>query len=153
MGLSFSVPDGVSYPPTLENIFKELSTDISGFKTPKSGNLTKWTEQGVLLLNAALTVRYKQKETHLKLWKSFTDTVIQLLSEKSDTPITFMLWGNFAKGKKDFIKNQSKHLILTATHPSPLGANKGGWFGNKHFSKCNEFLVKNKMQPIDWKLD
>lgn len=152
MGLSFSVQDGVKIPPSLENIFKELSTDILGFKSPKSGNLTKWAEQNVLLLNAALTVRYKQKESHLKIWKSFTDTIIQLISESSETPIVFMLWGNFAKGKKPFIVNQSKHLILEAAHPSPLSANKAGWFGNKHFSKCNEFLAKNKMTPIDWSL-
>lgn len=153
MGLSFSVHDGVKIPPSLENIFKELLTDIPEFKSPKSGNLTKWAEQDVLLLNAALTVRYKQKESHLKIWKSFTDTIIQLISETSETPIVFMLWGNFAKGKKTFIMNQSKHLILESVHPSPLSANKGGWFGNKHFSKCNKFLIKNKIQPIDWNLD
>lgn len=152
MGLSFSVQDGVKHPPTLENIFRELSTDINDFKIPQSGNLTKWAERGVLLLNSALTVRYKQKETHMKIWKPLTDAIIQLISEKSRTPIVFMLWGNFAKGKKDFIKNQSKHLILEAVHPSPLSASRSGWFGCKHFSKCNDFLIQNKITPIDWNL-
>jgi uracil-DNA glycosylase len=152
MGLSFSVPDGIKIPPSLVNIYKELSTDIKGFKSPKSGNLTKWAENGVLLFNAALTIRCKQKESHLTIWKPFTDAVIRLISEKSDEPIVFMLWGNFAKGKKPLIAKPSRHLILEATHPSPLGAVKGGWFDCKHFSKCNEFLTKNKITPIDWLL-
>jgi len=152
MGLSFSVPQGVKIPPSLENIFKELSTDIKGFISPTSGDLTKWAEQGVLLLNSALTVRYKQKTSHMKLWKTFTDTIIQLISEKSDTPIVFMLWGLFSKGKKPLIANKSKHFILEASHPSPLSANKGGWFGNKHFSQCNTFLIRSKITPIDWNL-
>lgn len=152
MGLSFSVPDGIKYPPTLENIFKELTTDIAGFKIPNSGNLTKWANQGVLLLNAALTVRYKQKESHIKLWKTFTDTILQLITQISDTPIVLMLWGSFAKGKKSQINQPQRHLILEANHPSPLGANQGNWFGCKHFSQCNDFLIKNNIQPIDWNL-
>ncbi len=157
MGLSFSVPKGVKYPPTLTNIFTELSTDISGFTIPKSGDLTKWAKQDILLLNTALTVRYKQKESHLKQWKAFTDTVIQLIAQKAEKAVVFMLWGNPAKAKKklipsDKIKN-GKVLVLEATHPSPLGANQGGWFGCKHFSQCNEFLQKNKLTAIDWKLD
>jgi uracil-DNA glycosylase len=152
MGLALSVPDGVKIPPSLINVFTELSTDITGFVAPQSGNLTKWATEGVLLLNTALTIRYKQKESHMKLWQDFTDTLVKLISQKSDTPIVFMLWGNYAKGCKKNISNINKHLILGATHPSPLGSNQGGWFGCKHFSKCNDFLIKNKMEPIDWKL-
>jgi uracil-DNA glycosylase len=152
MGLSFSVPDGVKKPPTLVNIFTELSTDLSGFVEPKSGNLIKWNNRGVLLLNTALTVRYKQKESHLKHWKKFADTLIKLISAKSKKPLVFMLWGAFAKAQKKQISNVSKHLVLEATHPSPLGANQGGWFGCKHFSKANDFLTKNKIGAIDWNL-
>jgi len=151
-GLSFSVPDGVKVPPSLDNIFKELSTDVPGFKIPKSGNLTKWASQGVLMLNASLTVRYQQKEGHMKLWKAFTDAIIQLISEKSETPVAFILWGAFAKGKKALIVQQSKHLVIEGTHPSPLGANQGGFFGGKYFSKTNEFIVKHNIKPIDWLL-
>ena len=149
MGLSFSVQDGVSIPPSLKNIFTELSTDITGFTIPSSGNLTKWAQQGALLLNAALTVRLGQKASHIKLWKSFTDTVIHLISEKSKTPIVYMLWGNFAKGKKILIVDQLKCLILEAAHPSPLSA-KNGFFGCHHFSKCNDYLIEHKMSPIEW---
>ncbi len=152
MGLSFSVPKGVKLPPTLVNIFKELETDITGFKTPASGDLTQWAQQGVLLLNTALTVLHGKKEAHLKLWKDFTSEIIRLISAKSPTPVVFMLWGNPAKEKEKVISNASKHLILKATHPSPLGANQGGWFGCKNFSQCNTFLTKNKLTPIDWKL-
>lgn len=150
MGLSFSVPDGVKIPPSLINIFKELSTDITGFKPPTSGDLTHWAESGVLLFNAALTIRCKQKESHLKIWKPLTDTIIQLITERSETSIVFMLWGSFAKNKKSLIQNQNTHLILEATHPSPLGANQGGWFGCRHFSQCNQFLIKHNIQPINW---
>lgn len=152
MGLSFSIPTGVKFPPSLDNIFQEISTDIEGFMIPKSGDLTPWAEQGVLLLNSALTVRYKYKLSHMKIWKNFTDTIIQMISQKSPKPVVFMLWGNFAKEKKSLIANPSRHSILEATHPSPLGANKGGWFGCKHFSKCNDFLIKNRIKTIDWKL-
>jgi uracil-DNA glycosylase len=152
MGLSFSVPDGVKLPPTLVNIYKELETDLTGFKAPKSGNLTQWAQQGVLLLNTALTVLHGKKEAHLKMWKDFTSEIIRLISVKSPTPVVFMLWGAPAKEKEKVISNVSKHLILKATHPSPLGANQGGWFGCKHFSQCNTFLTKNKLTPIDWKL-
>jgi len=153
MGLSFSVPIGVKPPPSLDNIFKELSTDIADFKIPNSGDLTKWAQQGVLLINASLTVRYKQKESHIKIWKPFTDTLIQLLSEKTETPVVFCLWGNFAKNKKALINNQDQHLILEAVHPSPLGANKGGWFNCKHFSQCNSFLTEHHMEAINWHLE
>jgi uracil-DNA glycosylase len=155
MGLSFSVPDEVKCPPSLTNIFKELSSDIKDFNVPKSGNLSSWASNGVLLLNTALSVRYKQKESHLKMWKLFTNAVIELISSKSQTPIVFMLWGSPAKSRRVEIEKydiNKGHLILEATHPSPLGANQGGWFGCKHFSKCNDFLTKNGIDIIDWKL-
>lgn len=148
MGLSFSVPDGVSKPPTLLNIFKELADDIVDFKIPNSGNLTSWANQGVILWNSALTVRYKQKESHLKYWEDFTNQFLKSLSSKHK--LVVMLWGGFAKKKKSSVMNQSKHLILEATHPSPLGANNGGWFGCKHFSKANKFLIDNQITPIKW---
>jgi uracil-DNA glycosylase len=152
MGLSFSVPDGVKVPVTLVNIFEELKTDLESFKIPKSGNLTKWSQEGIFLLNTALTVRYKQKETHLTMWRDFTNTIIELISEMSPTPIVFMLWGSHAKDRRKLIQKSSYHLILEATHPSPLGANKGGWFGSKHFSQCNQFLKKNELGEINWSL-
>lgn len=151
MGLSFSVPDGIKIPPSLLNIFKELKTDIPGFTIPKSGNLTEWAEKGVLLLNAALTVRHKKSEAHMNIWKGFTDRIIELISTKSEHPVVFMLWGLFAKRKQNLI-NTSKHIILTSNHPSPLSANKGGWFGSKHFSKANEELKKIGIDEIDWSL-
>lgn len=155
MGLSFSVQPGVKIPPSLVNIFQELSTDIDGFQVPLSGDLTAWAQQGVLLLNTALTVRHGHKESHIKLWKPLTDYLIQSISQHSDTPIVFMLWGNHAKGKQDLIydqASQSGHLILTAAHPSPLSANKGGWFGCHHFSQCNAFLIQHGLDPIRWQL-
>jgi len=156
MGLAFSVPDGVKIPPTLVNIYKELSTDIKGFDIPLSGNLTQWAHQNTLLLNTSLTVRHEQKESHLKLWKPFTDAILHLISETTPTPIVFMLWGAFAQGKKPQIMGENdtapcRHLILEAAHPSPLSAYRG-WFGCKHFSQCNNFLISHQMTPINWSL-
>jgi uracil-DNA glycosylase len=151
MGLAFSVAKGVKIPSSLINIFKELETDLGTFKKPLSGDLTKWAQQGVLLVNSALTVRHQQKATHMAHWRKFTDMIIQLVSERSTTPIVFMLWGNYAKEKIPLIMNAKKHCILSAAHPSGLSAS-GGFFGCKHFSQCNTFLKTNKMTPIDWNL-
>ena len=147
MGLSFSVPDGIKIPPSLMNIYKELNKDI-GMPIPTSGNLTKWANQGVLLLNAVLTVRANEPASHAKIgWMNFTDDVIQLLSnEKKD--LVFLLWGNFAQQKQMYI-DATKHKILKAAHPSPFSAHNG-FFGCKHFSATNEYLVKHHLNPIDW---
>jgi uracil-DNA glycosylase len=147
MGLSFSVPDGVKAPPSLMNIFKELHKDI-GMPIPSSGNLTAWAKQGVLLLNAVLTVRANEPASHAKIgWTKFTDDVIlSLCSQK--TGLVFILWGNFAQEKIKLI-DSSKHKILKAAHPSPFSA-YNGFFGCKHFSAANEYLVKNNIDPIDW---
>jgi uracil-DNA glycosylase len=146
-GLSFSVPDGVAPPPSLINIFKELNTDI-GMPIPRSGNLTRWAEQGVLLLNASLTVRANEPMSHAKIgWAEFTDTVITKISaEKND--IVFLLWGKFAQEKQVLI-DETKHLLLKAAHPSPFSADKG-FFGCRHFSKTNGYLVSNGIDPVDW---
>jgi len=147
MGLSFSVPDGIKPPPSLANIFKELNKDI-GMAIPCSGNLTAWAKQGVLLLNAVLTVRANEPASHAKIgWTKFTDDVIQTLSLHK-TGLVFILWGNFAQEKIKLIDN-SKHKILKAAHPSPLSA-YNGFFGCKHFSATNEYLVKNNIDPINW---
>lgn len=147
-GLCFSVPDGISHPPSLVNIFKEVQQDI-GKPYPQSGNLLPWASQGVLLLNATLTVRKGQAGSHQnKGWESFTDVVIEKLSTKK-TGLVFMLWGNYAKQKGKRI-NRDKHLVLVSGHPSPLSANRGFWFGNKHFSKANAFLTSNEKPIIDW---
>jgi uracil-DNA glycosylase len=149
MGLSFSVPDGIKPPPSLINIFKELHTDV-GIPIPKTGNLTKWAEQGVLLLNASLTVRVNEPNSHAKIgWHTFTDAVIQKLSEHRKN-IVFLLWGAFAKQKQVFI-NPGQHLILQTAHPSPFSVEK--FFGCKHFSKTNNYLVYNGIDPINWSLD
>jgi uracil-DNA glycosylase len=147
MGLSFSVPDGIKTPPSLMNIYKELNKDI-GMPIPTTGNLTKWANQGVLLLNAVLTVRANEPASHAKIgWMNFTDDVIQLLSnEKKD--LVFLLWGNFAQQKQMYI-DATKHKILKAAHPSPFSAHNG-FFGCKHFSATNEYLVKHHLNPIDW---
>ena len=147
-GLCFSVPNGVKSPPSLVNVFKELKTDL-GLPIPNSGNLTKWAEQGVLLLNATLTVRENTAGSHQKKgWEIFTDTIIKKLSnEKSG--LVFLLWGNYAKNKIPLI-DANKHHILTAPHPSPLA--RGGFFNCKHFSKTNEFLRKNGQKEIDWQI-
>ncbi len=149
MGLSFSVPDGIHPPPSLVNIFKELQSDV-GMAIPKSGNLTKWAQQGVLLLNAALTVRAAEPSSHSKTgWHEFTDKVIHKISEGKEH-VVFILWGKYAQEKQVLI-DTSKHLVLKAAHPSPYSADKG-FFGCKHFSKTNEFLVKHKLDPVDWSL-
>ncbi len=148
-GLSFSVPDGVVMPPSLVNIFKEIKNDL-GIPLPSSGNLEYWAEQGVLLLNAILTVRKNEPSSHSKIgWMRFTDAVIQKLSDEKEG-LVFMLWGKFAQDKQVLI-DEGKHHILKAAHPSPFSADKG-FFGCKHFSKTNHFLQKEKKDPIDWKL-
>ncbi len=149
-GLCFSVSDGIKQPPSLVNIFKELHNDLN-LPMPKNGNLEKWANQGVLLLNATLTVRANQAGSHQKQgWEEFTDSVIKKLSEKKDGLI-FLLWGKFAQDKAALI-DHSKHSILKAAHPSPFSANKG-FFGCKHFSKTNEILINNGQSPIDWKIE
>lgn len=149
-GLCFSVPKGVAHPPSLINIFKELVKDI-GCDYPKNGELSCWAKQGVLLLNSTLTVAAGRAGSHQgKGWEAFTDRVIKILSNDYEG-IVFMLWGSYAKQKTKLIDAQ-KHLILTAGHPSPLSANRGYWFGNKHFSQCNEYLISKGKKPIDWKL-
>ncbi|MBN9484060.1 MAG: uracil-DNA glycosylase [Bacteroidetes bacterium 43-93] len=148
-GLSFSVPLGVPPPPSLVNIFKEQHEDL-GIDIPNHGNLEKWAKQGVLLLNAALTVEANKPMSHSKIgWHHFTDDVIRIISEKKDH-VVFMLWGSFAKSKQDLI-DKSKHLVLTAAHPSPLSAHNG-FFGCHHFSKANKWLQDKGMKPIDWAL-
>ena len=150
-GLSFSVNDGIAHPPSLVNIFKELQTDL-GIPYPKSGDLSSWASQGVLLINATLTVRAAEAGSHQKKgWEQFTDYVIKAISsENSD--VVFMLWGGFARKKAKLIDSK-KHLILESGHPSPLSANRGYWFGNQHFSKCNTFLKSKHKSPINWQLD
>ncbi len=148
-GLSFSVPDSVPAPPSLLNIFKELNTDI-GMTIPQSGNLLSWAKQGVLLLNAILTVSANSPGSHRSIgWEQFTDATIKVLSENR-SGLVFMLWGKFAKEKASLI-NPEKHLILKSTHPSPFSANYG-FFGCKHFSKANKFLEDHGVSPIDWRL-
>lgn len=150
-GLCFSVNEGIPHPPSLVNIFKEIETDL-GFAYPKSGNLMPWAKQGILLLNATLTVRAHQAGSHQnKGWEQFTDAVIKLISEKKQNVI-FLLWGGFAKKKKKLI-DISSHSILETGHPSPLSANRGYWFGNKHFSKTNYLLQQVDQSVIDWKLE
>ncbi len=146
-GLSFSVQDPTPLPPSLKNIYKELYEDL-GIEPAKSGDLTKWAKEGVLLLNSTLTVIKDTPNSHSKLgWQPFTDYVIKLLNSK-DTPIVFILWGNFARSKKAFITNP-KHLVIESAHPSPFSA-RYGFFGSKPFSKTNDFLIKNGLKPIDW---
>ena len=147
-GLCFSVNDGIDHPPSLKNIFKELQTDINK-PIPKSGNLISWASQGVLLLNATLTVRAHQAGSHQKKgWETFTDAVIKQLSAEKEG-VVFLLWGGFAK-KKGAKIDQSKHYVLSSGHPSPLSANRGYWFGNKHFSKTNAILKQQSLKKIDW---
>jgi len=148
-GLSFSVPDGIKPPPSLANIFKELQTDI-GMPIPTRGNLDDWAKQGVLLLNATLTVRANEAGSHQKKgWEQFTDTVIKLLSEQK-SGIIFLLWGRFAQDKAQLI-DSSKHHILKAAHPSPFSA-YNGFMGCKHFSKTNEILRSKELTPINWQI-
>ena len=146
-GLAFSVNDGVKIPPSLKNIYKELHDDL-GIEIPKTGNLESWAKEGVLLLNSVLTVEKDKPASHKNIgWETFTDSIIKKLNER-DKPIVFILWGNFAKSKKELITNP-KHLVLTSSHPSPFSVNYG-FFGSKPFSKTNEFLRKNGIKEIDW---
>ena len=146
-GLCFSVNNGIENPPSLNNIFKELKENYN--ITRLNSDLSDWSNQGVLLLNSILSVRRKFPGSHRHIgWETFTDNVIKIISnEKSN--LIFMLWGNYAKNKEKFI-HDNNHLILKSGHPSPLSANKGYWFGNKHFLKCNDFLIKQNMRPIKW---
>jgi len=145
-GLSFSVTDGTPLPPSLQNIFKEIESDL-GVTPPKSGNLQRWADQGVFLLNAVLTVRAGEAASHSKIgWIEFTDAVIRHLSNER-SGIVFMLWGNFAKSKKDLI-DSGKHFILEAAHPSPLA--RGAFFGCRHFSATNNILISQGKEPINW---
>ena len=148
-GLSFSVPDGVPKPPSLVNIFKELKNDL-GIEISQNGNLEKWAAQGVLLLNASLTVRENEPGSHARIgWLQFTDHIIKKISEEKEG-IIFLLWGKFAQEKQSLI-DETKHFVLKAAHPSPYSANNG-FFGCKHFSKTNELLMKQHATPIDWKI-
>ncbi len=147
-GLCFSVPEGVPHPPSLQNIFKEIEDDL-GLAIPQSGTLEAWARQGVFLLNATLTVRAHQAGSHQKKgWEEFTDSVIKTLSQHSKG-LVFMLWGGFAKQKIRLI-DREKHFVLSSGHPSPLSANRGYWFGNKHFSQCNIYLKDQGKTPIQW---
>lgn len=157
-GLCFSVPLGITLPPSLKNIFKELESDLqnsenileSGFRIPKHGHLARWADQGVFLLNTVLTVEEGKPGSHAgRGWESFTDFVIKSISEHRDH-VVFLLWGNYAKTKTSLI-DTAKHTILTAPHPSPLSAHTG-FLGCKHFSKCNQALINHKQTPIDWQI-
>lgn len=150
-GLSFSVQKGVDIPPSLRNIYKELQTDIPGFVIPKHGDLTEWAQQGVLLLNATLTVQAANAGSHQKKgWELFTDTVIKKISDEKHG-VVFILWGNYAQSKSALI-DATKHLVIRSTHPSPLAVSRGGFFGSRPFSKTNEYLVKQGKKPIDWQI-
>lgn len=147
-GLSFSVNDGIASPPSLINIFKEIQDDL-GKPFPRSGNLERWAKQGVLLLNATLTVREASPGSHQgKGWERFTDAVIQCLNDNKSN-LVFMLWGRYAQDKGRII-NPQKHFVLKSKHPSPMSANSGGWFGNKHFSQANNYLRSRGLDEIDW---
>lgn len=147
-GLSFSVADGVAFPPSLQNIFKEIHNDL-GKPIPTTGDLTRWARQGVLLLNATLTVRAHQAASHQRHgWEQFTDAAIKALNADANN-IVFILWGGYARSKASLI-DRSRHLILESVHPSPLSANRGGWFGNHHFSQCNAYLRQHGKEEIDW---
>lgn len=147
-GLCFSVADGIPHPPSLVNIFKEIESDVKK-PYPKSGNLERWARQGVLLLNATLTVRAHEAGSHQgKGWESFTDAVIRTLSEQKEN-IVFLLWGGYAKKKLNLVDG-NRHHVLTSGHPSPLSANRGYWFGNRHFSKCNKIVSDLGNKNIDW---
>ena len=149
-GLSFSVSDGIRKPPSLQNIFKELLTDIPGFKVPVSGNLENWAKQGVLMLNAVLTVQEGLPGSHKVFgWEIFTDALIKLISDNKNN-LVFLLWGNYAISKSSLIDGD-KHLVLTAAHPSPLA--RGAFFGSKHFSKANAYLREKGHTEINWNLE
>ncbi len=147
-GLSFSVQDGVPFPPSLQNIFKEIHDD-TGAPIPTTGNLERWACQGVLLLNATLTVRAHQANSHAQLgWQQFTDAAIRALATQREH-LVYLLWGGYARGKAYMI-NRQHNLVLESVHPSPLSANRGGWFGNHHFSQCNTYLQQHGLEPIQW---
>ena len=149
-GLSFSVKEGIKRPPSLINIYKELFDDL-GYNIVENGSLVKWANEGVLLLNAILTVEKDKAASHSKIgWEEFTDEVIKKVNEK-ETPVVFILWGSFARSKKKFITNK-KHLVIESAHPSPLSV-YNGFFGSRPFSRTNDFLVKNGIKPIDWNLE
>lgn len=148
MGLSFSVPDGIMLPPSLQNIYKEIHSDL-GKPIPTSGDLTRWAKQGVLLLNATLTVRAHEANSHQSLgWQNFTDAAIETINTHREH-IVFMLWGGFARLKKRLI-DTNRHCIIESVHPSPLSANRGGWFGQHQFSRCNAYLKQYGLGEIDW---
>jgi uracil-DNA glycosylase len=148
-GLCFSVNDSVKIPPSLRNIFREMNTDLESIFFPTTGNLEVWAKQGVLLLNASLTVRKDNPNSHKHLkWNLFTDAVIQKISEEKEN-VVFMLWGSFAQ-KKGAKIDRTKHLVLESGHPSPMSANQGKWFGNKHFSQANEYLKSHNLGMIEW---
>ncbi|MBP1666195.1 MAG: uracil-DNA glycosylase [Bacteroidetes bacterium] len=147
-GLCFSVRERIEFPPSLINIFKEIETDL-GIPQPSSGDLTRWARQGVLLLNATLTVRAHQAGSHQKKgWEEFTDYVIKVLNNEKNN-LVFFLWGAYAQKKGESI-DRSRHLVLESVHPSPLSASKG-FFGNRHFSRCNDYLITKGIEPIDWR--
>ena len=149
-GFSFSVQKGIKTPPSLLNIYKELHDDL-GLYIPNNGNLIKWANQGVLLLNSTLTVRAHQANSHKDIgWTILTDNIIKLLNER-EKPIVFLLWGKFAQSKESLITNK-RHLIIKSAHPSPFAAHRG-FFGSKPFSKTNNFLIKNNISPIDWQIE
>jgi uracil-DNA glycosylase len=148
MGLSFSVPENIEFPPSLQNIFKEIENDLQ-IKTLPSGDLERWAKQGVFLLNTTLTVREHIANSHQgKGWEFFTDVVIKTISNQREN-VVFILWGNNARTKKALI-DSGKHLILEAVHPSPLSANRGGFFVCRHFSRCNDYLQNHGINPVDW---
>lgn len=148
-GLSFSVQEGVKLPPSLKNIYKELYNDL-GIIPSDNGNLTSWAKEGVLLLNSVLSVKKDKPASHKGIgWEEFTDYVIKKLNDK-EVPIVFILWGNFARSKKDLITNK-RHLIIESTHPSPFSA-RNGFFGSKPFSKTNNYLIENNIKPINWEI-
>ena len=148
MGLSFSVPVGTTIPPSLVNIFKEIQQDL-GHPIPQDGDLTRWCKQGVLLLNATLTVRAHEANSHQKLgWSQFTDAAIKALSDHRKG-LVYMLWGSYARSKR-YLINQQQNLILESVHPSPLSANRGGWFGQHQFSRCNAYLESKGITPVNW---
>ena len=148
-GLCFSVNEGVKIPPSLKNIFAEINADFDAVFLPTNGNLERWAKQGMLLLNASLTVRKDEANSHKYLkWNVFTDSLINYLSDNCEN-IVFLLWGSFAQ-KKGIKINREKHLVLECGHPSPLSANRGFWFGNKHFSQTNDYLKSNGKTPIEW---
>lgn len=147
-GLCFSVNDGIAFPPSLKNIFKEIEADTSK-AIPENGDLTSWAKQGTLLLNSTLSVEAAKAGSHQgKGWEKFTDQIIQLIGERKKN-VVFMLWGAYAQKKAKLI-DAKKHLILTSGHPSPLSANRGYWFGNNHFSEANNYLIKHGKDPIEW---